>query len=158
LRSGVNWLIIFSTAALVKRFTQETGSDWVNSLCSFNAEHNMYIAAITGAEVIAALTRRQHGNSSEDVLLAEAIQQFRNEFNFRYRIIETKLDIIHMAMFMAEKHALRGYDAVQLAVAYVLNFEPQVLHSPLTLISADNELNIAARKENLLVENPNDHP
>lgn len=124
----------FDSSALVKRFTQETGSGWVNSLCSLNANHDIYVAAITGAEVIAALTRRKQ--SLEDTLLTEAVQQFRNEFSFRYRIIETQLDIVHMAMLMAEKHALRGYDAVQLATAYVLNFEPHIIHSPLTLISA----------------------
>jgi hypothetical protein len=40
----------------------------------------------------------------------------------------------------------------------VLNHELQVAHSPtLTLVSADNELNLAAQKEKLLVENPNHH-
>jgi predicted nucleic acid-binding protein len=148
----------FDSSALVKRFTQETGSSWINSLCQLSAGHDIYIAVITGAEVTAALARRKLGNTSEDDFLTDAIQQFRYEFINRYRVIEVKYDLISMAMLMAEKHFLRGYDSVQLATAYVLNHELQVAHSPtLTLVSADNELNLAAQKEKLLVENPNHH-
>ena len=62
-------------------------------------------------------------------------------------------------MTLAEKHGLRGYDAVQLAAAQAINnlCIANDLH-PLTFISADKELNTAAANEGLLVENPNNHP
>ncbi|NOT59076.1 MAG: nucleic acid-binding protein, partial [Acidobacteria bacterium] len=56
-------------------------------------------------------------------------------------------------------HALRGYDAVQLAAALEENDELMSFGLPaLTLVSADAELNKAAQAEGLNVENPNNHP
>jgi hypothetical protein len=54
---------------------------------------------------------------------------------------------------------LRGYDAVQLAAAIAANNE-RVLNglSPLIVVSADGELNDAARAEGFTVEDPNSHP
>ncbi|MDQ3011456.1 MAG: hypothetical protein M3X11_12220 [Acidobacteriota bacterium] len=62
-------------------------------------------------------------------------------------------------MSLAEKYALRGYDAIQLAAA--LMFEDEMTADglgPLTLISADLELNQAAQAEGLLTDDPNQHP
>lgn len=60
---------------------------------------------------------------------------------------------------LAETFALRGYDAVQLATALAAQNE-RVLNglSPLVIVSADGELNDAARAEGFNVEDPNDHP
>jgi len=54
---------------------------------------------------------------------------------------------------------LRGYDAVQLAAALEANDERLAnALTPLTLVSADTELNTAAQAEGLNVENPNNYP
>src|SRR5262245_10921885 len=61
-------------------------------------------------------------------------------------------------MTLAETHSLRGYDAVQLATALEIHVGGLTLGLPaLTLISADEELNIAAQAEGLIVEEPNTH-
>ena len=59
---------------------------------------------------------------------------------------------------MTERYALRGYDALQLSSALEAS-RRRLLHSlsPLTLVSADKELNTAARSEGLTVEDPNTH-
>jgi hypothetical protein len=61
-------------------------------------------------------------------------------------------------MNLAEAHALRGYDAVQLAAALEINDQSQSLgwSSPM-LICADLALNIAAVAEGLSVDDPNGH-
>lgn len=62
-------------------------------------------------------------------------------------------------MLLAQTHALRGYDAVQLAAALEVHRLYAALGLPLILfISADNELNAAAKVEGLQVENPSDSP
>jgi hypothetical protein len=59
----------------------------------------------------------------------------------------------------AEKHGLRGYDATQLASAFVVHAELLAIGvSTLVFLSADGELNDAAQAEQLLVQNPNNHP
>jgi hypothetical protein len=61
-------------------------------------------------------------------------------------------------MGFAETYALRGYDAVQLAAAVEIHTRGEILGlSVLTLISADEDLNVAAAAEGLSVENPNSH-
>jgi predicted nucleic acid-binding protein len=61
-------------------------------------------------------------------------------------------------MDLAERHVLRGYDAVQLAAALKVHREYVAFGGSCTLVSADAELNSAALAEGLSVENPNDHP
>ncbi len=61
-------------------------------------------------------------------------------------------------MTLAVKHALRGYDAVQLAASLEANDEAIANGlPPLTLVSADKELNTVAKSEGLNVENPNNY-
>jgi len=68
-------------------------------------------------------------------------------------------NVLVEASRLAETLALRGYDAVQLAAAIAANNE-RVLNglSPLIMVSADGELNDAARAEGLNVEDPNSNP
>jgi hypothetical protein len=62
-------------------------------------------------------------------------------------------------MDSAERHGLRGYDAVHLAAALVVTEARQPLSLPaLTFVSADTAQLQAARAEGVLVEDPNAHP
>ena len=61
-------------------------------------------------------------------------------------------------MRLANTHALRVYDAVQLAAALEINQKEQDAgFAPVTLISADQALNDAGTAEGLTVEDPNTH-
>jgi len=61
-------------------------------------------------------------------------------------------------MDLAEKHALRGYDAVQLAAALEVHNERVAFGLPApTLISSDLALNEAATAQGLTVDDPNLH-
>jgi len=68
---------------------------------------------------------------------------------------QTTVDLIAQAGALAEKHALRGYDAVQLAAALQAKSAYSTAGLALTLISADLELNSAAIAEGLVVYDPN---
>ena len=62
-------------------------------------------------------------------------------------------------MRLANAHALRAYDAVQLAAALEINRKEQDAgFAPVTLISADQALNDAAQAEGLSVDDPRSHP
>src|SRR5947209_8156970 len=66
-------------------------------------------------------------------------------------------------MALIESHTLRGYDGVQLAAALELNDlissvgMPVAVGSTLTLVSADDDLNLAAVAEGLTLEDPRSH-
>ena len=62
--------------------------------------------------------------------------------------------LLQRAALLADLHAIRGYDAVQLAAA----LEVRVQVPGLILVSGDGDLNAAGAFEGLPVEDPNTHP
>lgn len=148
----------FDSSALVKRYVEETGTDWVIDITNPERVNGIYIARITGAEVVSAITRRGRSGDVSQVDMTRAIEDFRNDFAHQYRVLEITPALIGRAMSLTEIHALRGYDAVQLAAALEANDRCLVLAIPaLTLISADRALNTAATAEGLAVGDPNAH-
>lgn len=152
----------FDSSALVKRYISEVGSDWVQSLTDPAAANTIFIAQITGAEVVAAISRRLANISAADA--ANAIAAFRYDFANQYDPLEITDILIAQAMDLAESHRLRGYDAVQLAAALEINRRSLATgitvlggHT-LVLVSSDDELNQAAITERLPVEDPRIHP
>jgi uncharacterized protein len=144
------------SSALVKRYISETGSMWVLELFEPALNNEIFIAAITGVEIIAAITRRARGGSISAVDATRACHQFKGDFQAEYQVVEILEEIIDSAMLLAETRELRGYDAVQLAAACAVNrFCVSSDMPPVTFVSADSELNRAAASEGLLIENPN---
>jgi hypothetical protein len=66
--------------------------------------------------------------------------------------------LIAHAMALAEAHALRGYDAVQLAAALEVHVRCLAAGVTMMLVSSDAALNLAALAEGLTVDDPNTHP
>jgi hypothetical protein len=149
----------FDSSAVVKRYVQEMGTAWVLSVMDPAAGHALYVARITGVEVVSALTRQTRSGAVAPEAAATALMQFRHDFTHQYRTVDITPSLITRAMGLAETHALRGYDAVQCAAALVVHTYRQALGMPLlTLVSADDALNTAAAAEGLLVDDPNAHP
>ena len=147
------------TSALVKRYVQETGTRWVDSLFAPAAGHFLCIAQIAGVETVAAVTLRARRGAMTPGDAATALTSFRLDFARDFYQVPVDRAIISRAMDLAEAHGLRGYDAVQLATA--LQLEVQAVRTGqghLVFISADNALNAAAAAEGLAVDNPNAHP
>ena len=148
----------FDSSALVKRYAYEMGSDWIVALSEPAAGHSLYIARITAVEVVSALTRRQRGGSVSETDVATAMAAFLHDLSHQYRVIEITPSVITRAMQLAETHGLRGYDAVQLSAALIVQKMREALGlSALKLVSADRDLNDAAATEDLAVDNPNSH-
>lgn len=108
-------------SALVKRYVTETGTLWVTGLLDPAARNRLYIARITGAEVTAALTRRERGGHLSAADAAAAVASFQHDYSTRLRPVEITAALIDEAMSAARTHGLRGYDAVQLAAAVSAN-------------------------------------
>jgi predicted nucleic acid-binding protein len=117
------------------------------------------IARISAVELIAALTRRERGSALTPADAISARAEFRRHLTSEYQTVEITAACVNQAMMLAETYGLRGYDAVQLAVVRDVNWEFLALGGlPITLVSADVELNAAAIAEGLMVEDPNTHP
>jgi hypothetical protein len=150
---------VLDSSALVKRYVREIGSAWVSGLFDPSLNNDVLIAAITGVEIVAAITRRACGGSITMADATTVINQFRNDLHTDYQIVEITDRVINSAMVLAETHGLRGYDAVQLAAALEVNTICLANSLPsVYFVSADGELNAAAVSEGLNVQNPNNYP
>lgn len=151
-------IYFFDSSGLVKRYIAETGSVWVQALTDTSSGNVLYVARVTGAEMIAAITRRRRRGGTTPADAAAAISAFRTDFVRAYFPLDVTPGMIARAMDLAERHGLRGYDAVQLAAALELRDQCRAsgLSDPL-VITADTELNAAALAEGLAVDDPNNH-
>ena len=146
------------TSGLVKRYVSETGSGWLTSQIDPANGSRVYIAQITIVEVVSAITRKERGNHLSANDAATALQTFETNCLFEFSIVPLSTSLVNEAVSLARKYALRGYDAVQLAGA--LQTQAKRANAgllPLTLLSADTDLNAAAVSEGLTVDNPNNH-
>jgi predicted nucleic acid-binding protein len=149
-------LYFLDTSAVVKRYVQEIGTAWVQALTDPVAGHVHFLARITQAELVAAITRRSRRGHIAATDAAMALADFEYDFVHQYFTVEVSAALVAHATSLARLHGLRGYDAVQLAAA--LEVRDNASPSGLMLVSADADLNAAALVEGLLVEDPNTHP
>ena len=152
-------IYFFDSSGLVKRYVSETGSKWILEQARPSANNSIYVASIAGVEVVSALARRRQGNLLNKAETAKAIKRFERHFSLRYTKVNINPNLIASAMKLADKHILRGYDAVQLSAALEVEADIKAVGaSGLIFVSADNKLNIATQAEGLQVENPNNYP
>jgi predicted nucleic acid-binding protein len=152
-------VFFFDSSGIVKRYVTEIGTPWVSSLVAPAGANRIYVARITGVEVVSAVTRRQRSGSLTPSEAALVLDRFRHDFAAEYRVAAITPALLTQAMSLAETHALRGYDAVQLSTALILNLRRLARGlAALTLVSSDAELNAAATVEGLMVEDPASHP
>lgn len=147
------------SSAIVKRYINETGTVFVDGLVEVSKGNTIFIAQITKVEVSSAFARRKKGKTLSNVDAAASLASFIIDLKDIYYTVDMTADHVTSAADLATKHALRGYDAVQLGTALAANYEVIKNGDPaLVFVSADSELNSAAIAEGLSVENPNDHP
>jgi len=149
----------FDSSALVKYYAQEIGTKWMRGLVDAQPANEIFTALVTGAEIVAAIKRRERMNLVTASDASAALAVFRNQFRVRFKAFRTSDTVVDRAMNLAEAHKLRGYDAIQLASALLIEERMTAQGvGPVTLISADDELNQAAEAEGLLTDDPNQHP
>jgi predicted nucleic acid-binding protein len=146
------------SSALVKRYVLETGTAWVRGITRQNPSTVIYIAHITAVEVTCATARPRKGKTLTPKRASSILWRFRQHLAARYTIIELTPDLVDDAMRPGNAYAMRAYDAVQLAAALEVNRSHQADgFGPITLVSADRDLNAAATAEGLAVDDPNSH-
>lgn len=152
-------IYFWDSSALVKRYIRETGTQWVKDTLRRSRRSECLIAKVTGAEVAAALARKQRMGEISNRNRLKALRAFLLHFRRSYTKIEISDTVVNLAIDLTQRHPLRGYDAIQLASAMIMDADLKRTRKPgLTFVSADNILCEAAQAEGLLMENPNNHP
>jgi uncharacterized protein len=148
----------FDTSALVKWYVSEVGTDWVTSVLSPASDNEVYTVRVTGAEMIAAYSIRLRTGTLTSADAQAAITQFKSDFRSELQLVDVTDELVDSAMALAERHGLRGYDAIQLAAALALHARRRATgQAPITFVSADGRLNTAAAAEGPAVEDPTSH-
>ncbi len=146
------------SSALVKRYAVETGTGWVQALCS-QPNHVIAVALIGLVEVAAAVGSKLRGKIIDRATGDAILTSLKAETATQYSLLDVDQYVVDEAIELTTRRKLRGYDAVHLACALRLNrvLVENGLH-PLTLVAADNDLLRAAQDESLETENPNLYP
>lgn len=146
------------SSALVKRYVQEAGSDWVQALCDPAAGHVLALAHIGLVEIAAALGIKYRQGALSVTLRDGLLYDLQQDARQQYWLIDVDQALIMRALALTRQYKLRGYDAVHLAAALFLR-DTLVAHQLAgpCLLSTDVELLEAARAEGLVTDNPNLH-
>jgi predicted nucleic acid-binding protein len=120
--------------------------------------NSLHIARITAVEVVSALARRHRKGDIDQGSFDTLVARFQLDLRTQYEVVEIGPALVDEAMRFAMTHALRGYDAVQLAALSSVQATLSKKQLPLpTLVAADQDLLAAAIAEGFQVEDPNNH-
>ncbi len=136
-------IVYLDTSSLVKLYIEEEGSGEVALLV--NRSEITATSLVAYAEAKAAFARRfREAAFTENEY--NRLKLFLGEEWPRYLVLNLTERMVHLAGDLAEKHALRGFDAIHLASALMLRSE---LSSPVVFSCFDNHLLKAAVMEGL---------
>jgi uncharacterized protein len=85
----------FDSSAIVKRYTSEIGTGWVISISDPIAGNFIYLASITGVEVVSAISRQVLTSRITGTDAANEIAKFRYDFINQYRVVEISTALIN---------------------------------------------------------------
>ena len=152
-------LYFLDSSAIVKRYFQEPGHEWIERLHDPAQGHALYIAQAALVEVVASICRKAREQHMPRVERDMTIDDFRRDVQDIYRVWVVDTALYIAAGNLCRSHRLRAYDAVQLACALAVRedvFQAQGAQPPdFVFVSADLGLLTIARAEGLSSENPN---
>lgn len=152
-------IYFLDTSALVKRYVEEIGSDWVLRCCQPKQDNALIISQATTVEVVATLCRKaREQNLKQRISEAERdrlIALFRKDTQSQYIVIPVTSFIYTEAGSLCRLHRLRAYDAIQLACALLVRQKLATLdiQAPV-FVSADTELLSIAHDAGLSTADP----
>lgn len=146
------------SSALVKRYLVEVGTSWVQARCA-DSTQTIAVAEIGLVEIAAAFAGKLRGAHVTPTQYQSARTDLIADAQDEYVLVTVNRAVVDEAIGLTAQHRLRGYDAVHLACALILNRALLAHQLPsLMFISADDDLLKAAAAEGLPTDNPNRHP
>src|SRR5947209_15742193 len=152
-------LYFLDSSAIVKRYFQEPGHEWIEALHDPAQGHGLYIAQAALVEVVASICRKAREQTMPLDERDSTIDDFRRDVQNTYSVWLVDTALYVAAGDLCRSHRLRAYDAVQLACALGLRDRAQARQGPAPIfVCADSNLLSIAAAEGLSVENPNSYP
>jgi predicted nucleic acid-binding protein len=156
-------LYFLDSSAIVKRYFQEPGHEWIETLHNPAQGHGLYIAQAALVEVVAGICRKAREQNMPREERVSTIDDFRRDAQNTYSVWVVDDSLYTAAGDLCRSHQLRAYDAIQLACAMAVREDVFVAHPPdseppdYIFVSADLGLLTIALSEGFRNENPNNY-
>ena len=145
---GIHYL---DTSALVKLYVREPGTDQMIRLANPSSGHTIAILGLARLEFRSAIRLRERMGDVSPDLAAEAIARMDVHLQTLYLVQPVTEAVLEEAAGLLDRHALRAYDAVQLAGCLALRAQAGEVPS---FVCSDRPLLLAAEQEGLGVIDP----
>ena len=153
----------FDASAIVKYYVDEPGSVWVKGVVDLTdpdtekRANTVFIAEISITEAVAAFSVLHRTQQIRRRTRNRVFSRFLAEAGTFFMLIPIVSDDFYTAALLTQRHPLKAYDAIQLAVA--LRYHQVLAQRELGLIfvSGDRQQLAAAEAEGLATDNPFDH-
>lgn len=136
-------MIYFDSSALVKRYIQEEGTEFVETLCE--KERLIATSKLTYPEILSALARKRRLKEISDKEYEAIFQKFTNDWA-GIAVLEFHDEIFVLLKGLFELHSIRAADAVHLASALWLK---ESMGEQVVFVASDLALLKAASQEKL---------
>ena len=149
-------------SVIVKYFHREPGTAWVQEIINLTANGKqranlIYLSEISRVEVPAAFAILARTQQISIRLRDSLYDSFLQKVDSDFQSLPMGAATIHRAGELTQKHPLKAYDAIQLAVALNLNETLREQSVSSIFVSGDADLLRAAQAEGLITDNPFDH-
>jgi predicted nucleic acid-binding protein len=145
-------MIYLDSSALVKRYVEEQGTDFVKSILAGN--ELIATSKLTYPEILSALMRKVRAGEIEGKTFNGIVEMFDKDWN-HVLVLDFHTDLLQIVKILIEKHPLKAADAIHLSSALWLKLSSK---SDVTFVASDSNLLKAARAEKLQVMNPLGEP
>ncbi len=144
------------TSALVKLYVRESGTEHVLALANRTTENRLAILALTHVELRSAVRRRERNGEIPPLVATQMLEAFKRHLEQRFVSQMINDFVLDVASALVDRHALRAYDAVQLA-GYVALRGSTGTDVPV-FVCSDHALLDAARLEGIPILDPASGP
>ena len=145
-------LYYLETSALVKLYVREAGTDRLLGLADRSSANRFSILSLAQVEVWSAIRRRERNGEIPTVVATQILEAFRRHAESRFITQKITDFLLDMAATLVDRHALRAFDAIQLA-GYMVLRGGAVNDAPF-FVCADRDLLAAAEQEGAPILNP----
>jgi predicted nucleic acid-binding protein len=139
------------TSALAKLYVKEPGSERMLDLVRSEEAPAIAILSVTQVELRSAVRKRQRAGDLTVDETEKIVERFNQHAQNLYERVSLNDPLIEAALSLVDRHALRAYDALQLAGC--LEWKRLGAVAP-SFVCSDKALLLAARTEGLATLDP----
>lgn len=139
------------TSALVKLYVREPGSEQMLRLANASGGNTLAVLGLSRVEFRSAVRRRQRAGDVTEDIAGQLIARMEGHLRSIYLVQPLTELVVEEATALVDRHALRAYDAVQLAGYVLLRAS---LGERATFVCSGRQLVKAAEDEGMPVLDP----